>query len=137
MKNSIIVKMAKSKVNFIEVLTPILKVNPKTFKASDFNLRGATCKVLEDYGFIKEIDKEECWYRVDEDTMKRGFIKRYCLAMLAEEFIDFMLDAKIYEIKRSERKLDMLAREHKEESKTLDKLLEEKAKLIKLGLDMD
>lgn len=137
MENRIIVKMAESKVNFVKVLTPILEANPSIFRGSDFNLKGATCKVLESYGFIRMIDRQVCWYKVDEDTMKRGFVKRYCVAVTPLEFVDIMLTVKDYEIKRSERKLDNLARKHRGESKILDKLLEEKAKLIKLGLDMD
>lgn len=47
------------------------------FKASEVGLKGAQMRVLMDYNVVKVIRTEDCWFQIDEDTMKKGSVNVY------------------------------------------------------------
>ena len=47
------------------------------FKASEVGLKGAQMRVLMDYNIVKVIRTEDCWFQIDEDTMKKGSVNVY------------------------------------------------------------
>lgn len=47
------------------------------FKASEVGLKGAQMRVLMDCHVVKVVRTEECWFKVDEDTMKKGSVNVY------------------------------------------------------------
>ena len=47
------------------------------FKASEVGLKGAQMRVLMEYNVVKVIRTEDCWFQIDEDTMKKGSVNVY------------------------------------------------------------
>ena len=65
------------------------------FKASEVGLKGAQMRVLMDYNVVKVIRTEDCWFQIDEDTMKKGSVNVY---VFDTEVSDLLTQVK--EIKR-------------------------------------
>ena len=65
------------------------------FKASEVGLKGAQMRVLMDYNVVKVIRTEDCWFQIDEDTMKKGSVNVY---VFDTEVSDLL--AQVKEIKR-------------------------------------
>lgn len=65
------------------------------FKASEVGLKGAQMRVLMDYNVVKVIRTEDCWFQIDEDTMKKGSVNVY---VFDTEISDLL--AQVKEIKR-------------------------------------
>lgn len=82
------------------------------FKASEVGLKGAQMSVLMSMGVVKVIRTEECWFKIDEDTMKRGSVNVYSFDVDVSELMNEvrkekrkqiceeieMLEARIYEL---------------------------------------
>ena len=76
------------------------------FKASDLGFNGNALCGLKGYGFLKIIGKEECWYKIDDETMKKGYtnIYRFRLADVDPKLFEDIKEAKVQKIeKRIER----------------------------------
>ena len=66
------------------------------FKASEVGLKGAQMRVLMDMRIVKVVRTEECWFKIDEDTMKRGSVNVYSFDVEVSELMD--------EIRKEKRK---------------------------------
>ena len=86
------------------------------FKASEVGLKGAQMRVLMDYNVVKVIRTEECWFKIDEDTMKKGSVNVY---VFDTEVSDLL--AQVKEMKR--RKLLEEIERHKEQIAELERKL--------------
>ena len=84
------------------------------FKASEVGLKGAQMRVLMDYNVVKVIRTEDCWFQIDEDTMKKGSVNVY---VFDTEVSDLL--AQVKEVKR--RKLLEEIERHKEQIIELEK----------------
>ena len=84
------------------------------FKASEVGLKGAQMRVLMDYNVVKVIRTEDCWFQIDEDTMKKGSVNVY---IFDTEVSDLL--AQVKEVKR--RKLLEEIERHKEQIIELEK----------------
>ena len=86
------------------------------FKASEVGLKGAQMRVLMDYNVVKVIRTEDCWFQIDEDTMKKGSVNVY---VFDTEVSDLL--AQVKEMKR--RKLLEEIKWHNEQIVELQKKL--------------
>ena len=84
------------------------------FKASEVGLKGAQMRVLMDYNVVKVIRTEDCWFQIDEDTMKKGSVNVY---VFDTEVSDLL--AQVKEMKR--RKLLEEIKWHNEQIVELQK----------------
>lgn len=86
------------------------------FKASEVGLKGAQMRVLMDYNVVKVIRTEDCWFQIDEDTMKKGSVNVY---VFDTEVSDLL--AQVKKIKR--RKLLEKIERHTEQITELERKL--------------
>ena len=86
------------------------------FKASEVGLKGAQMRVLMDYNVVKVIRTEDCWFQIDEDTMKKGSVNVYVFDTEVSELL-----AQVKEMKR--RKLLEQIERHKEQITELERKL--------------
>ena len=86
------------------------------FKASEIGLKGAQMRVLMNYKVVKVIRTEDCWFQIDEDTMKKGSVNVY---VFDTEVSDLL--AQVKEMKR--RKLLEEIEQHKEQITELERKL--------------
>ena len=86
------------------------------FKASEVGLKGAQMRVLMDYNVVKVIRTEDCWFQIDEDTMKKGSVNVY---IFDTEVSDLL--AQVKEMKR--RKLLEEIERHKVQIAELERKL--------------
>lgn len=74
-------KIAESKMNWSKVIGILEEArgifDSLEFKASEVGLKGAQMRVLMDYNVVKVIRTEDCWFQIDEDTMKKGSVNVY------------------------------------------------------------
>ena len=84
------------------------------FKASEVGLKGAQMRVLRAYNVVKVIRTEDCWFQIDEDTMKKGSVNVY---VFDTEVSDLL--AQVKEMKR--RKLLEEIKWHNEQIVELQK----------------
>ena len=68
------------------------------FKASEVGLKGPQMRVLMDMRVVKVVRTEECWFKVDEDTMKRGSVNVYSFDVEVSELMNEVRKAKRKEI---------------------------------------
>ena len=105
-------KMAKSKVNFVKVLTKLINERgyaPKlVFKAKDLDFSGSLCASLVDYGFLKVDRVEDCWYKINDDTMKRGSVSVYVFSMTLDEVNTVIESLKKYKVETIEKRISAL-----------------------------
>lgn len=105
-------KMAKSKVNFARVLTKLINERgyaPKlVFKAKDLDFSGSLCASLVEYGFLKVDRVEECWYKINDDTMKRGSVNVYVFSMTSNEVNTVMESLRRYKVETVEERISTL-----------------------------
>lgn len=86
------------------------------FKASEVGLKGSQMRVLMDYNVVKVIRTEDCWFQIDEDTMKKGSVNVY---IFDTEVSDLL--AQVKEMKR--RKLFEEIKRHKVQIAELERKL--------------
>lgn len=86
------------------------------FKASEVGLKGSQMRVLMDYNVVKVIRTEDCWFQINEDTMKKGSVNVY---VFDTEVSDLL--AQVKEIKR--RKLLEEIERHKVQITELERKL--------------
>lgn len=74
-------KIAESKMDWSKVIAILEEArgifDSLEFKASEVGLKGAQMRVLMDYNVVKVIRTEDCWFQIDEDTMKKGSVNVY------------------------------------------------------------
>lgn len=80
------------------------------FKAKDIGLDGRTLAKLADYRIVSIVDKEDCWYQVDEDTMKRGKVNIY-LFKASEVTPDFYERVRQLKVDKVERRIERLKKQ--------------------------
>lgn len=94
-------KIAESKMDWSKVITILEEARGDydnlEFKASEVGLKGAQMNVLTQYHIVKVVRTEESWFKVDENTMKKGSVNVY---MFDTDVSDLL--AQIKEIKRRE-----------------------------------
>ena len=76
------------------------------FKAKDIDINGKTLTQLADLGIVRIVDREDCWYQVDEDTMRRGKVNVYFFkaSELPPDFYEVIRQIKVDKVeKRIER----------------------------------
>lgn len=102
-------KMSESKVDFKNAFATLEKFRGSAdsfeFKASDVGLSGATLKVLCDFGYVRIIDSVEIWYRVNDDTMKRGYANVYSFDTDVSNVYNQVRDYKISQLEDRKREL--------------------------------
>lgn len=86
------------------------------FKASEVGLKGSQMRVLMDYNVVKVIRTEDCWFQIDEDTMKKGSVNVYIFDTEVSELLE-----QVKEMKR--RKLLEEIDRHKEQITELERKL--------------
>ena len=74
-------QIAESKMDWSKVIAILEEArgifDSLEFKASEVGLKGAQMRVLMDYNVVKVIRTEDCWFQIDEDTMKKGSVNVY------------------------------------------------------------
>ena len=74
-------KIVESKIDWSKVIGILEEArgtfDSLEFKASEVGLKGAQMRVLMDYNIVKVIRTEDCWFQIDEDTMKKGSVNVY------------------------------------------------------------
>lgn len=75
------------------------------FKASEVGLNGAQMRVLMDYNVVKVIRTEDCWFQIDEDTMKKGSVNVY---VFDTEVSDLLAQVKKMKRKKLLEKIERL-----------------------------
>ena len=72
------------------------------FKAKELGLNGTTLSRLAYYNFLEIVGKEECWYQIDEDTMKRGEVNVYLFdpALVPDDIFERIRDEKVNKVER-------------------------------------
>ena len=74
-------KIAESKMDWSKVIAILEEArgtfDSLEFKASEVGLKGAQMRVLMNYNVVKVIRTEDCWFQIDEDTMKKGSVNVY------------------------------------------------------------
>ena len=92
-------KIVESKMDWSKVIAILEEArgifDSLEFKASEVGLKGAQMRVLMDYNVVKVIRTEDCWFQIDEDTMKKGSVNVY---VFDTEVSDLL--AQVKEIKR-------------------------------------
>ena len=113
-------KIAESKMDWSKVIGILEEArgifDSLEFKASEVGLKGAQMRVLMDYNVVKVIRTEDCWFQIDEDTMKKGSVNVY---VFDTEVSDLL--AQVKEMKR--RKLLEEIKWHNEQIVELQKKL--------------
>ena len=113
-------KVAESKMDWSKVIAILEEArgifDSLEFKASEVGLKGAQMRVLMDYNVVKVIRTEDCWFQIDEDTMKKGSVNVY---VFDTEVSDLL--AQVKEIKR--RKLLEEIERHKVQIAELERKL--------------
>ena len=113
-------KIAESKMDWSKVIAILEEArgifDSLEFKASEVGLKGAQMRVLMDYNVVKVIRTEDCWFQIDEDTMKKGSVNVY---VFDTEVSDLL--AQVKEIKR--RKLLEEIERHKVQIAELERKL--------------
>ena len=116
--NYTIGRIADSKMDWSKVIAILEEArgifDNLEFKASEIGLKGAQMRVLMRYNVVKVVRTEECWFKVDEDTMKKGSVNVY---MFDTEVSDLL--AQVKEMKR--KKLLEAIKFHEEEIAELKK----------------
>ena len=111
-------KIAESKMDWSKVIAILEEArgifDSLEFKASEVGLKGAQMRVLMDYNVVKVIRTEDCWFQIDEDTMKKGSVNVY---VFDTEVSDLL--AQVKEMKR--RKLLEEIKWHNEQIVELQK----------------
>lgn len=111
-------KIAESKMDWSKVIGILEEArgifDSLEFKASEVGLKGAQMRVLMDYNVVKVIRTEDCWFQIDEDTMKKGSVNVY---VFDTEVSDLL--AQVKEMKR--RKLLEEIKWHNEQIVELQK----------------
>ena len=111
-------KIAESKMDWSKVIAILEEargiLDSLEFKASEVGLKGAQMRVLMDYNVVKVIRTEDCWFQIDEDTMKKGSVNVY---VFDTEVSDLL--AQVKEMKR--RKLLEEIKWHNEQIVELQK----------------
>ena len=79
-----------------------LGVRTFTFKAKELNLNGNILTNMAGLGFIRIDHQEECWYRVDDETMKKGRINVYEFdyAEIPDNIFERIRDEKVNKVER-------------------------------------
>src|SRR5574344_2129140 len=84
------------------------------FKASEVGLKGAQMRVLMDYNVVKVIRTEDCWFQIDEDTMKKGSVNVYVFDTEVSDLLAQVKEVKrrklLEEIERYDEKIAELER---------------------------
>lgn len=80
------------------------------FKAKDIGIDGRTLTKLADHGIVGIVDKEDCWYQVDEDTMKRGKINIY-LFRVSEVTPTFYEQVRQIKVDKVEKRIERLKKQ--------------------------
>lgn len=84
------------------------------FKASEVGLKGAQMRVLMDYNVVKVIRTEDCWFQIDEDTMKKGSVNVYVFDTEVSDLLAQVKEVKrrklLEEIERHDEKIAELER---------------------------
>ena len=113
-------QIAESKMDWSKVIAILEEArgifDSLEFKASEVGLKGAQMRVLMDYNVVKVIRTEDCWFQIDEDTMKKGSVNVY---VFDTEVSDLL--AQVKEVKR--RKLLEEIERHKEQIAELERKL--------------
>lgn len=113
-------KIAKSKMDWLKVIGILEKArgtfDSLEFKASEVGLKGAQMRILMDYNVVKVIRTEDCWFQIDEGTMKKGSVNVY---VFDTEVSDLL--AQVKEMKR--RKLLEEIEQHEEQIAELKRKL--------------
>ena len=113
-------QIAKSKLEWSKVIGILEEArgifDSLEFKASEVGLKGSQMRVLMDYNVVKVIRTEDCWFQIDEDTMKKGSVNVY---IFDTEVSDLL--AQVKEMKR--RKLLEEIERHKVQIAELERKL--------------
>lgn len=84
------------------------------FKASEVGLKGAQMRVLMDYNVVKVIRTEDCWFQIDDDTMKKGSVNVYVFDTEVSDLLAQVKEVKrrklLEEIERHDEKIAELER---------------------------
>lgn len=76
------------------------------FKASEVGLKGAQMRTLVDKKIVKVVRTEECWFKINEDTMKKGSVNVYSFDVDVSELMNEVHNFKKREICREIAKLE-------------------------------
>lgn len=113
-------QIAESKMDWSKVIAIIEEArgifDSLEFKASEVGLKGAQMRVLRAYNVVKVIRTEDCWFQIDENTMKKGSVNVY---VFDTEVSDLL--AQVKEMKR--RKLLEEIERHKVQIAELERKL--------------
>lgn len=80
------------------------------FKAKDIGINGRTLTHLANLGILHIVEKEDCWYQVDEDTMKRGEVNIY-LFRVSEVTPDFYEQVRQIKVDKVEKRIERLKKQ--------------------------
>jgi hypothetical protein len=80
------------------------------FKAKDVDINGRILTNLADKGILRIVEKEDCWYQVDEDTMKRGKVNVY-LFRASEITPDFYEQVRQIKVDKVEKRIERLKKQ--------------------------
>ena len=113
-------QIAKSKMDWSKVIGILEEArgifDSLEFKASEVGLKGSQMRVLMDYNVVKVIRTEDCWFQIDEDTMKKGSVNVYIFYTQVSDLL-----AQVKEMKR--RKLLEEIERHKVQIAELERKL--------------
>lgn len=113
-------QIAESKMDWSKVIAILEEArgifDSLEFKASEVGLKGAQMRVLRGYNVVKVIRTEDCWFQIDEDTMKKGSVNVYVFDTEVSELLE-----QVKEMKR--RKLLEEIDRHKEQIAELERKL--------------
>ena len=113
-------RIAESKMDWSKVIGILEEArglfDSLEFKASEVGLKGSQMRVLMDYNVVKVIRTEDCWFQIDEDTMKKGSVNVY---VFDTEVSDLL--AQVKKVKR--RKLLEEIERHSEQIAELERKL--------------
>lgn len=105
--NSTMNKISKSKIDWNKVLGALEEArgifDNLEFKASEVGLKGAQVSALQNYGIIKVIRTEEVWFKIDEDTMKKGSVNVY---VFDTDVSELMAEIKSHKIKELYKRIE-------------------------------
>lgn len=109
--NHQIADIISSKIKFTKVLTILDKVRGDAdsleFSASEVGLSGPTLSRMACYGILSIVRVEDCWYQIDDDTMKKGSKNIYCYNINSKDVLSIV---NMYKKSSLEQEIEYLQR---------------------------